>query len=268
MNIKAIFSFLCLCLLISLSACRSTTAPTPTATGEGSIVPTATTPTNTIPLSSTATLRPTIEVARETPSLLPTTTPTPLPSPTPDLQATLVATVTPVTFASYLSPDGVWQVEIVRYDCATIQDDGMEYSYEEIRLMNTSSQETIIMDRQFGFCGGLGAYGLDGVNWSLDSRYFYYTPHREGGPDGCGYFVPNVLRYDVTTGKTLGLGLATAAPDGNTYASWAWNRDQTEQKLRIWSLDASEIREWSPYQPTQENGPIAWSPDGREFIYL
>lgn len=253
-----------------LSACQSATAPTPTATREDVIVPTAATtiPTNTIPPSSTGTLSPTIEVVQETPSPLPTLTQTSLPSPTPDLQATLVSTVTPVTFSSYTSPDGELVAEVVTYDCTAIQADDMEYSYEEIRLVNHSNGETTIIEGQFSFCGGLGSYGLEGVSWSSDSRYFYYTPDREGGPDGCGYFVPRLSRYDVMTGEILALGLATAAPDGNTYASWAWDMDQKEQLLRVWQIDSEEIREFSPYQPTEANGPIAWSPDGSEFIYL
>ena len=106
-----------------------------------------------------------------------------LPTPAPDVVAAVVALSQPQIHAVYPSPDHKWQAEVVIHACVQTGD-GEVNAYEQLRLVRTSDGAETVVAGQLRNCGGLGTYGLEGLHWSADSRYFYYTDAREGVPDG------------------------------------------------------------------------------------
>ena len=70
-------------------------------------------------------------------------------------------------------------------------------------------------------CGGLGAYGLAGSFWSGTSRFYYFTNAAHGVPDGCGYWLPPLLRLDLTDWSITDLGSGTLSPNRLRMASLA-----------------------------------------------
>ena len=81
----------------------------------------------------------------------------------------------PRTYATYPSPDGEWRIEIVIHDCVRIEDETEAKAYEELRLIHTHDGVERVIQDQLRYCAGLGAFGLDGLRWSADSRYFFFT---------------------------------------------------------------------------------------------
>ncbi|HSB65630.1 MAG TPA: hypothetical protein VLD65_03575 [Anaerolineales bacterium] len=194
---------------------------------------------------------------------------TSIPSPTPNLVATVIAAEPSRLYASYPSPDGMWRVDILIYDCIqtskTEEGGWNENAYEQVRLVNLANGDEQVADEQLQFCGGLGAFGFDGRFWSPDSRYFYYTTARQGVPDGCGYWEPPLYRIDthaLTTPQYVGMG--TRSPDGKQLATWNW----PENSLTIWNIADGEIHHFPALEESAEIGPIAWSADSQTLVYL
>ena len=82
---------------------------------------------------------------------------------------------------TFTSPDGVWQAEIAMYGCVASGSGGEangEYAFEALFLTRTGAETLAQVDSQLINCGGLGAYGFQGLCWSADSRYFYYDMAR------------------------------------------------------------------------------------------
>jgi hypothetical protein len=240
--------------LLLLTAC-ATSAQTPTSP--------ATT------AAPTATLRPSL-----TPSLTQTPRPTltrtsaptnaPEPSITPDIIATVVATSQPRIDSPLRSPDDKWQAEVVIYDCIPIDTLDL-YGYEELRLVEIKTGAEKVIDAQLKNCGGLGAAGLEGLFWSPNSRYLYYTRAREGVPDGCGYLWERpITRLDIVNQTSEQLGGGPWSPDKTKMAAWQW----PEKELVIWRMNGGEFTRVSALMPDANIGPIAWSPDGQSLVYL
>jgi hypothetical protein len=183
------------------------------------------------------------------------------PTLTPDVLGTLAATQNPKILPAGLSPNGEWQAEVVLYECTPMGDLG-EYAYEQVKLIRVADKDEKIVDSQERACGGLGAFGFEGLFWSPNSRFFYYTDAREGVPDGCGYWVKPVLRLDMTSLTVESLGGGLASPDGAKLATWQG------RELVIWDTDQGEIGRAVVSVPTAAIGPIAWSPDSRALVYL
>jgi len=206
-------------------------------------------------------------------------TSTPTHTPVPDFAATefwitstaiveaVVTAEQPRTYGTYPSPDGKWLVQVVIYDCIRIdpRPDADENAYEQLRLVERSSGEIKVGDGQLQSCGGLGAAGLEGLFWSQNSRYFYYTDAREGVPDGCGFSQRTTLRLDISTLSTEQLGGGFLSPDGTKIAAWQ------ENELVIWDVnEGNEVGRISPRILNTETGtgPVVWSPDSQAFVYI
>ncbi len=146
-----------------------------------------------------------------------------LPAPQPTLDPTTQAITAAVqaadepTITAYTSPDGQWRVELAIFACAPT-DTGDVYAYETVSLARPEA--AAIVDSQLINCGGLGAYGFDGLLWSADSRYFYYTTAREGVPDGCGDWQPPLRRVDVTAGASEDVRVSADSPDAAALTAW------------------------------------------------
>lgn len=138
---------------------------------------------------ATETITSATSAATKTPSPKPTMTSTA----TPDYVATqnfietasidsIISTIQPTLLADYPSPDGKWRVEVIRYDCTnySYEDHVGIIAYEQLKLINLSDGARKVIADQRQNCGGLGAYGLDGLYWSPNNRYFYYDNSREG----------------------------------------------------------------------------------------
>jgi hypothetical protein len=92
--------------------------------------------------------------------------------PTPDpTAASVIASVQAAaqpTIKTYPSPDELHRIDLSIYDCVPMAD-GEFYAYETLTLVGREG-EAVILDSQLIACGGLGAYGLDGLFWSPNGR--------------------------------------------------------------------------------------------------
>lgn len=207
------------------------------------------------PVASTPTPKPT---AWATPTRARATV---IPTATPDIGATVVAIQQPRLYASYPSPDGKWRAEVVIYDCIRTGE-GYENAYEQLKLVQAAGGNERIADDQPQCCGGLGAFGLAGLFWSPNSRYFYYTSAREGVPDGCGYWERPIMRLDVASLSKEYIGAGPCSPDGGKIATWKG------QDLVVWDVNEGAIGRVSAIASGAETGPVVWSPDGQSLAYV
>lgn len=162
---------------------------------------------------------------------------------------------------SHESPDKQWRVDVAMFGCAPTEA-GNTNAYESLSLVRSADGASAVVDRQLIYCGGLGAYGFDGLFWSPNSRYFYYTTAREGVPDGCGFWQPPTWRLDVATMSTQELGFSWRSPDGAKLAAWR------DQELTLWDIDGSELGRWPAVAPNATLAALAWSPDSAAVAYL
>jgi heat shock protein HslJ len=189
------------------------------------------------------------------------TTTTPPTRATPDIATTVMAIEPPRLQGSCPSPNGEWRAEVVVYDCVRVGEVD-EYAYEQLRLVQVSGGEEEIVASQLRYCGGLGAVGLDGLFWSPNSRYFYYTDAREGVPDGCGYWERPVIRVDTIHQDVERLGGGPVSPDRSKLATWVGH------ELVAWDVNGGETARVPANAPDAGAGPIAWSPDSESLVYV
>jgi len=171
-------------------------------------------------------------------------------------------------YRSYASPDQKWTAEIRIYDCVRVNTttDADANAYEQLNLIENSSNIKRSADGQLQNCGGVGAVGLEGLYWSSNNQYFYYTDAGRGVPDGsCGYWERPVLRLDVGALKIEELGGGPVSPDRTKIATWQG------KEIVVWDINmGTEIGRISPYILNTEMwmGPIVWSPDNQAFVYV
>jgi hypothetical protein len=164
----------------------------------------------------------------------------------------VIALQQPRLYASYYSPDGIWRVDIIIYDCVKTSMSDMN-AYEKLILMNADTGEEQLADDQLQYCGGVGTVGLDGRFWSPNSRYFYYTDAREGYPDGNGsYWVPPLIQLDVTNLNKIYLGYGPRSPDGTKIATWQSNSNE----LVVWDINGGVIIRLPALTPNVPLGPM------------
>lgn len=189
--------------------------------------------------------------------------PTPnLAEPTPaDPAQILRATVVPLLLTSLPSPDGRLRAEIVTYVCTPVEGE-QAYALDQLAIRGSNPDSPWVADEQLQACGGLGAYGLGGLYWSSDSQRFYYTPAREGVPDGCGMWLPPIAFADVQRKIVRELGAGVLSPDGSILAV------HQEAEILLWDVDLGEIGRSPLAVPDIGLGAVAWSPDGRALAYL
>jgi len=197
------------------------------------------------------------------PSLTPEPTVTPGPSPTPAPEALLAAAVEPRLAAVLPAPDEMKRAEVIVYDCAAVGDDPNPRALEILRIVDPAAATEYQIDSQFINCGGLGAFGLEPLAWGAGGRAFYYTPAREGGPDGgCRPWVRPIVRVDLADWTVTTLEQAAGSPDGTKLAGW------TNGELVVFALDGGELGRSAPAALPPFVGPPVWSPDGTALAYL
>jgi uncharacterized Zn-binding protein involved in type VI secretion len=111
-----------------------------------------------------------------------------------------------------------WRVVLANFACTPVGEQDI-YAYETVSLVATDGAAAVV-DSQLINCGGLGAYGFDGLFWSADSRYFYYTTAREGVPDGCGDWQPPLRRVNVAANASKDVSGTDPSPDAAALAAW------------------------------------------------
>jgi hypothetical protein len=172
-----------------------------------------------------------------------------------------VAISEPRIYSTLLSPNGKWLAEIVIYACTAVG--GVdENAYEQLKLIQVDNGDEKIADNQLQYCGGLGAFGLEGLFWSLNNRYFYYTNAREGFPGGCGYWERPIIRLDASSLELEHLGGGPRSPDGTMLATWQG------QELAVWGVNEGEIARVSAMAAEIGPGAVTWSPDSQALIYV
>ena len=177
----------------------------------------------------------------------------------------LMTMTAPEVRRSYVSPDGKWRVDIVIRDCTKVdpRPSADENSLEQLVLVDRQRANRDVMLEQFLYCGGLGAYGFDGLRWSADGRYFYFTPAKNGGPDGvCWYWERPIDLIDTQHHEVVPLGGGPDSPDGTRVALWQ------ADELVIWDYDLGEIQRVPAWVSGASVGPKAWAPDSRQLVYL
>ncbi len=186
--------------------------------------------------------------------------------PTLDVTAVIAAVLTaqPEQVAeTHASPNGQWRVEIARHGCAPVGPDGSEAGFEQLRLIHAASGETRVIEDQLLYCGGLGAFGLGGLFWSGDSRYFYYTNAREAQPDGgcLGWYRP-ATRLEAATGERVQLVQGPESPDG------FWQAGIDGPALVLWNRQTGAVLQIPRATAQLKGGGVAWAPDGKALVYL
>jgi hypothetical protein len=179
----------------------------------------------------------------------------------PDPVATITAAGAPRVLTPLASHDGRWQAEVAAYPCTPVGDDG-DLAYEQLTLIQLASGRKTVVATQTIACGGLGAFGLAGLFWSADSRYFYFTAGREGVPDGCGNWQPPITRLDVANFATTELGGGALSPSRTRLATWEG------RSLAIWDMEHGDALRVTAAQNDLPIGPVAWSPDGQALVYI
>jgi hypothetical protein len=180
---------------------------------------------------------------------------------TPDVPATVIAYSPPSRHETYVAPNGKWQAELFIYDCIAV-DTGFLIAYERLQIVTLNNGDQNEADRQMINCGGLGAYGLEGLFWSSNSRYFYYTIAREGAPDGCGFWLRPINRIDTESWAVEHLGGALFSPDETKLAAWQ------DKEMLVWNVDGGVIARIEAAIADVASGPMAWSPDSKALVYL
>lgn len=243
---------------LSLTACAGPAEIVPTQSASSTIPPTAT-PAPTLTRTATPIVMPTAEPsATSTPEAYATEY---WATATAVVQA-LVRMVAPRRQAEYRSPDEAWRAEVLIYDCTALGGLDLQ-AYEQLTLTRVSDSQGYVVDDQLQNCGGLGAYGLGGLFWSSNSRYFYYTNARESAPDGvCWYWERPLYRVDVATHAVELVGGGPFSPDQSRLATWR------DTDLVIWDVNAAEIARFPMTVPGAKPGPMAWSPDSQSLAYL
>lgn len=197
-----------------------------------------------------------------TPPPEPRATTAPQATSTPDLPAIVMALVAPTVRGTFSSPDGARTADVIVYDCVTTPA-GDVLAYDVLEIMENAGGARSVAASQLQSCGGLGAHGLQGLFWSPNSRYFYFTDARIGVPDGgCGIWLGSMARVDVQDGSVEDLGGAVVSPDGTMIASWI------ADDLVLWSVDGPEGIHIPAAVPGAVHGPMAWAPDGRALAYV
>jgi hypothetical protein len=162
---------------------------------------------------------------------------------------------------SHPSPNEAWLAEIYGYDCVEVAP-GQEFSYQELRVVRAGEVGVDVVDSQLIACGGVGAYGLGGLFWSPDSRFFYYTDAAVGVPDGCGFWTPPYWRLDTADLQVERLGEGSLSPDGASIAAWQ------DGRLGVWPIDDEAIGVLEIPTTFGIAGPLAWKPDSEQVAFV
>jgi hypothetical protein len=235
-----------------------TTLPSPTSQIDAN-------PTDTIVPPKETTLLPTetnTPKSSATNTAIPTETPTKVPTiNTVSLIEKIRTENDPVTLWSSKSPDGQLQIDVVAYECVPVENN-LEMTLEQIELIHTEGSGVDLLNETLYNCGGLGAGGFEGLFWSPNSQYFYYSIR--GIPDGlyCFPYYLDLFRVDITDGSDSLSNRGPVSPDGISLVRLG------ETELIIMNLDTGE--EMKAPLPV-ENGFIkiaAWSLDGDQLIYI
>jgi hypothetical protein len=166
-----------------------------------------------------------------------------------------------------ISPDQRWRSQVLRYECIFINPNE-EMAYELLRLSDMADRTVKVIADQLQACGGLGAAGLEVITWSRNSRFLYFTDAAEGVPDGAGFWERSMIAYDLETGEREDIGIGKLAPDKPVVAFWQLLREQGEYDLLLWDLEQGEAGRFSPVETGWYRGPIAWSPDGSQLVFI
>ena len=174
------------------------------------------------------------------------------------------AAVIPETVQQFQDAASAYTIQVLRYACVPPPGSDFEIALEEL-VVSMPDGETFVADQQLLNCGGLGAFGYNGLFWSPDGRYFYFTEAREGVPDGgpCGLWLPWLYRvnlFDRTTEQLPGNGPRTA--DDRHLVLW----DGAD--FVLWDLNGTEITRSAPPTSGYYLFSAAIGPDGSRLLYV
>lgn len=155
------------------------------------------------------------------------------------LASAVVAASTPEIIENYLSPDGQFRAEVIQYDCVPVGGE-FENAYKQLKIVKVANGKEMATAEQLNDCDGGEDYGLGGLSWSPNSRYFYYSYSigYVADWDICEYtdFIQDMSRVNVTTSAiedTPGRGELLA--DGKTMII------PSKGEFMLWGLDEGII---------------------------
>jgi hypothetical protein len=193
-------------------------------------------------------------------------------APTPDWEATDMAIGALLegqgnyeVLQTFDSPDGAWRVEIIRYGCAPVgAAENGENAFEQLILTRLDDGSQTIAAEQLQYCGGVGAYGFNGLYWSPNSRYFYFDEARESVPDGCccGLWQPWLSRIAAASGERENLPGGGAPAPGGLLTLW------NSSEIVLWDLDGGEISRTPFPAANLIVHSFQLSPDGTRLAYV
>lgn len=195
--------------------------------------------------------------------------------PTPTIEMKDYEAVEPEQYATYDSPDGNWRIDVIIYDygCPSSEEawstPSVNASYEQLLLTNLQNGRVQEVDRQQRGCDGFGGYGFEKLEWSSNSRYFFYTNSRTMGNvgGGCGYLATPILRLDLESLESLPLGSGERSPDQARYATWILTSFNQPQLL-ITQIEQGTMEQWEFEEKGAVLTSLVWSSDSQALAYL
>lgn len=179
-----------------------------------------------------------------------------------DIVATLDAGFSPRIVGTYPAPDRYLEAEVQAFDCADFGN-GQNFAYEVLVMRDVITESEEVVASQLISCGGLGAAGLQGLYWSSDGRFFYFTDARDGVPDGCSHWDRPIVRHDLIKRINTPLGGGPLAPNASQLATWQG------RALQVHNLSKDEpLLSIEAAVPDADISAIAWAPDSRNLAYL
>lgn len=167
----------------------------------------------------------------------------------------------PATLWSAESPDGQFRINIVAYECAP-HANGEGMTLEQIELIRTDGSFVGLLDETLFNCGELDTAGFEGLFWSPNSRYFYYSTKGISDDLFCYPYDLDLFRVDVSDGSSSVSNRGPVSPDGTRLVRLG------ETELTTMDLNTGEEVQSSLVDGTGYVKNAAWSLDGDQIAYL
>jgi hypothetical protein len=172
----------------------------------------------------------------------------------------------PKIIENYLSPDGQFRADVIQYYCVPVGGE-FENAYKQLKIVRMADGREIATADQLNYCDGGEDYGLGGLFWSPNSRYFFYSYSigYVADWDICEYtdFIQEMSRVDVTTSAIEVIpGRGELLADGRTMVI------PSSGEFMLWDLDEGKIGNALYLIPDTRLLTYQISSDRNSLVYL